>query len=143
MIPLGHTVPESHGSFQPATMSCVESGKYGCDSGSQQNSHPVFTVEFDPPPSPPRTRIGVSLLPIGRRLICFSQTFLVHKDDVRSLTGSGYLKEGPEGRPGPDGNDTLLLEGIYIDGIQHRQEDTATLSEIGFLPQGGQFVFTV
>ena len=74
-------------------------------------------------------------MPMRWRLICFFEVFLVHKDDSRSFTGCGYLQEGPEGRSGPDGNDTLLLDGIYIDRIQHRQQGSATLAEIGLLPQ--------
>ena len=49
----------------------------------------MFQVEFDPPPSPPRTRISLQPMSTGRRLICYPGLGLriVHQDHLRAFPG--------------------------------------------------------
>ena len=57
-------------------------------SSREQDLDSVFTVSFDPPPSPPRTRISLQPMSIGRRLICILEVPLADQDDAAILSGS-------------------------------------------------------
>ena len=63
------------------------------------------------------------------------QIFLVDKADARGLACGSYLEQGAEGGPWPDGDDAPLLDGVHVDRIEHGQEDTSSLTQIGLLPQ--------
>ena len=60
--------------------------------------------------------------------MCVFEDPLVDKDDTRPLSGGGNLEQGPEGGPGPDGDDTPLLDRVYVDGF----------ANVGLRPQGWQ-----
>ena len=82
--------------------------------------HAVFTVSFDPPPSPLGTQ-DVIPTHIGWALICVFQVSLAHQDDAVILSGSGYLKKRSECRSGLDGDCPPLLDGVHVDSIEHGQ----------------------
>jgi|GEM_PF-4563481 len=104
----------------------------------QQYSCSVFQVEFDPPPSPPRTRNAVSLLPTGRRLIGYlgSCIGLVNQGNAGALPSRRDLKYRLEWRLRLDSYDPLLLLHVHIDGIQHREQQISTLRFGGTRPSG-------
>ena len=48
--------------------------------------------DMEPPPSPPRTRIGISLMPMRRRLICFFEVALTDQNDSRALPCAAWSR---------------------------------------------------
>ena len=74
--------------------------------------------EFDPPPSPPRTRISLQPMSMGRRLICYPglRLRIVHQDYVRPLAGGRDFEHRLERRLRRDGHDGVLLR-VDIDGV--------------------------
>ena len=81
--------------------------------------------EFDPPPSPPETQVGISLLPNGRGLMFFVALiyFFLDQDYSRVLSHDSYFKQRSKSRLWPDGDDAALLYYIDINGIQHGRKN--------------------
>ena len=75
---------------------------------------------------------------MGWRLSVNFQVFLVHEDDAGAFPGCGDLEQGPESGPGPDGDYAPLLDGVDVDGIEHRRQYSTALRHVGLLPQGRQ-----
>jgi len=100
-------------------------------SGRQHYVNPVFRVEFDSPPSPPRTRssktLGLDRLGV-----------LPYQDHSRAFPGGRHLEDRAACRLGYDGHDPLLLHRIHTDGLQHRREDSVALGEFRLIPDHRQ-----
>ena len=84
--------------------------------------------EFDPPPSPPRTRICGSACTTTCRRFLFNQ----HYPTARP--GVSYVEQWPEGWFGLDGNDSLLFLALHIHRLQHRHQNKMPLREAGLPP---------
>ena len=62
----------------------------------------------------------------------------INKDNATAGAGGGYFKDWPESWLGPDGHYGLLLDGINVDGVQHRHKQLAPFGQVRFLPQNGE-----
>ena len=96
----------------------------------EQHRYSVFTVSFDPPPSPPRTRISLQPMSIGRRLICYLRLRIrvVDQDHFRAFPRRSDLEHRLERRLRFDGHDGVL-SGVDVYSIQHGSELQSKRSE--------------
>ena len=60
------------------------------------------------------------------------------QDDAGTHAGGRDLEQGSESGSGLDGDYALLLDGVDVGGVQHRQQDVPSGAQVGLLPQPGQ-----
>ena len=66
------------------------------------------------------------------------QLLAPEKDDPGALAGGGDLEDGAEGCLGLQRHDGVTGPAIDVDGVQHREQELASLLSVGRAPEPGQ-----